>query len=140
MGCDYWVFLHIFIVFCNYISLSAADVTGAAWPHRPGDVFSPLLASAMPTPGVSTPVCAASATASPGQCERAQGSSRPERRCKRSSGGVRSCSGGWLGWGWSPSPARSARSASVSASSSSESSASDVRVSAMPPPPYDDLA
>ena len=87
----------------------------------------------MPAPGVETPAGDASVTSSPGrhECDR---ESCPERRCRRSSGRERSCSGGKHGKGWSPSSARSARSVSASASSS-ESSDTEERVSTMPPPP-----
>ena len=120
--------------------LSAAGVTGAGvlpGPAAPVTFAAPVACSSasVPAPGVSTPAGAASATASPGRCENARESSRPERRRRRSSGRERSRSGGKLGRGRSPSPARSARSASVSASSSSASSDPEERVSAMPPPP-----
>ena len=115
--------------------LSAASVTGAGVlpdPATPVTSAAPVAcSSAMPAPVVSTSASAASATASPGRCERARESSRPERR---SSGRERSRSGRKHGRGWSPSRARSARSASVSASSSSESLDPAERVSAMPPP------
>ena len=112
--------------------LSAAGVTGAGGvsaPAAPVTSAAPVAcSSAVPAPGVLTPAGAASATASPGRCERACESSCPERR-------ERSRSGGKHGGGQSPSPACSARLASASASSSSESSASEVRVSVMPLPP-----
>ena len=91
--------------------------------------------STVPAPGGSTPAGAASATASPRRCERAQETSCPEKRRRQLSGWERSRSGGKLGGGRSPSPAHSARSPSVSASSSSESLDSEVRVCAMSPPP-----
>ena len=64
----------------------AASVTSAA----------PVACSSasVPAPGVVTPAGAASATASPGRHECARESSRPERRCRRSSGRERSLSGG----------------------------------------------
>ena len=91
--------------------------------------------SSVPDPGASTPAGAASATASPSRRERAQESSRPEKRRRWSPGRERSRSGGKCGGGQSRSPARSACLASVSASSSSESSDLEGRVSAMPPLP-----
>ena len=96
--------------------LLAAGVTGAGvlpGPAAPVTSAAPVacLSASVPAPGVVTTAGAASATASPGQCE----------RCRRSSGRERSCSGGKRGRGRSPSPAHSARLASVSASSSSES-------------------
>ena len=118
--------------------LLAAAVSGAGGVSAPTapvpSAASVACFSTVPTPGASTPAGAASATASPCRCERAQGSSSPEKRRRLSSGQERSCSGGKRSGGRSPSPARSARSASVSASSSSESSDSEVRASAMPPP------
>ena len=90
----------------------------------------------MPAPGVSTPAGAASATTSPGRCEHARESSRPERRRGHSSGRERSCSGGKRGRGRSPSPAHSTHSASVSASSSSGSPDTEERVNVMPPTPF----
>ena len=88
--------------------LSAAGVTGA-WvlpgPAAPVSSAAPVACSSvMPAPGVST-----SATASPGRCERARGSSRPERRRRRSPGRERSRSGGKRGRGQSHSSARFAR-------------------------------
>ena len=118
--------------------LLAAGVTGAGVLPGPAatvtSVAPVVCSSAMPAPSVSTPAGAASATASPGRCERARESSRPERRHRRSSCRERSRLGGKHGKGRSPSPARSARSASVSASFS-ESSDTEERVSAMPPSP-----
>ena len=122
--------------------LSAAGATGAGVLHGPA---APVTSAApvayssasVPAPDVSTPTGAAS---SPGRCECARESSRPERRRRRSSGRERFRLGGKHGRGRSPYPARSAHSASVSASSSSESSEPKERVSAMPPPPPDDLA
>ena len=120
--------------------LSAAGVTGAGvlpGPAAPVTSAVPVTCSSasVPAPGVSTPAGAASVTATPGRCERARESSRPERRRRRSSGRERSRSGGKRGRGRSPSPARSAHSASVSASFSSESSDTEEKVSVMPPPP-----
>ena len=112
--------------------LLAAAVTGAGGVPSAAPVSC---SSSVPAPGASTPAGAASATASPGRCERAQESSRLERRCGHSSGRERSRSGGKRGRGRSPSPACFARLASVSASSSSESSDSVGRVSAIPSPP-----
>ena len=104
--------------------LTAAGVTGAGVLPGPAALVifaAPVACSSasVPAPGVVTPAGAASATASPGRCERARESFRPERRCRRSSGRERSRLGGKRGRGRSPSPARSARSASVSASYSS---------------------
>ena len=120
--------------------LSAAGVTGAGvlpCPAAPVTSAAPVACSSasVPAPGVSTPAGAASATASPGRCEHARESSRPERHRGRSSGRERSSSGGKRGRGRSPFPACSARLASVSSSSSSESSDTEERVSAMPLPP-----
>ena len=92
--------------------------------------------SVMPSPGVSTPAGAAFATTSPGRCECARESSRPEKRRRHSSDRERSRSDGKRGKGRSPFPARSARSASESASSLFESSDTEERVSAMPPTPF----
>ena len=116
--------------------LKAAGVTSAGvlpGPAAPVTSAAPVACSSVsvPAPGVVPPAGTASATASPGRCERARESSHLERR---SSGRERSRSGGKRGRGRSPSPARSARSASVTASSS-ESLEPEVRVSAMPPPP-----
>ena len=72
--------------------LLATGVTGAGVLPGPAAPFTCL--SVMPTPGVSTPDSAASATASPSRCDRARKSSRPERRHRRSSGRERSRSGG----------------------------------------------
>ena len=117
--------------------LSAAGVTSVGLlpgPAAPLTSATPVVClSAMSASGVSTPAGAASVTASPGRCEHARESSRPERRSRRSSGRERSRSGKKRGRGRSPSPARSARSASASASSSG-SSDTEERVSAMPPP------
>ena len=119
--------------------LSAAGVTGAGvlpGPAAPVTSAAPVAcSSAMPAPGVLNLAGAASATALPGRCERAWGSSRSERCRRRSSGRERSHSGGKRGRGRSPSSACSARLASVSASSSSVSSDAEGRVSVMPPPP-----
>ena len=119
--------------------LSAAAVTGAGGVPAPTATMpsaAPVAySSSVLAPGASNPAGAASVTASPGRHERAQESSRPEKRRRWSSGRKRSCSGGKCGRGRSPSPAHSARSASVSASSSFESSDLEGRVSAMPPPP-----
>ena len=102
--------------------LSAAGVTSARCLPAPAALVTSAApvacSSAMPAPGVSTPSGAASATASPGRCERARESSRPERRHRRSFGQERSCFGGKRGRSRSPSPACSAYSASVSVSSS----------------------
>ena len=120
--------------------LWAAGVTGAGelpGPAAPVTSVAHVACSSASVlaPGVSTPIGAATATASPGRCEHARESSRPERHHKCSSGRERSRSGGKRGRGWSPSPARSARLASASASSSFESSLdTKERVSAMPPP------
>ena len=100
-------------------------------PTAAASVCSP----SVPPPGGPTSAGAASATASHGRCERAQGSSRPERHHGWLTGRERSRSGGKCGMGRSPSPARSARSASASASSSSGSSDSYGGASALPPPP-----
>ena len=103
--------------------LSTAAVTGAGdvpAPTAPVPTAAAVACSpSVPAPGGSTSACAASATASPGRCESAQESSRPEQRHGRSTGWERSRSGGKRGRGRSPSPARFARSASASASSSS---------------------
>ena len=120
--------------FCRLL-LSPVSVPAALVPAAAAVACS----SSVPAPGMLTPAGAASATASPGRCERAQESSRPERRRRRSSGQERSRSGGKHGRGQSPFPARSAHSASASASSSSESSDSEGRVSALPPPPTSHL-
>ena len=92
---------------------TAAGVTGAG--VLPGPVAlvtsaAPVvcLSASVPAPGVMTPAGAASATASPGQHERARESSHPERRRRHLSGRERSRSGGKRGKGRSPSPARSA--------------------------------
>ena len=119
--------------------LSAAAVTGAGGVPAPAATVpsaAPVAcSSSVPAPGASTPAGAASATALPGRCERAQESSRPERRRRRLSGRERSRSGGKRGRGWSLSLARSAHSGSASDSSSSGSSDLEGRASAMPPPP-----
>ena len=120
--------------------LTAAGVTGAGvlpGPATPVTSAAPVAcpSASVPTPGVVTPAGAASATTSPGRCECARESSRPERCRKRSFGRERSRSDGKRGRDWSHFPARSARSVSASASSSSESSDTEERVSAMPPPP-----
>ena len=118
--------------------MTTAAVTGVGCVPAPTAPVPTAAAIAclpsVPAPGGSTSACADSATASPGQCERAQESSRTERRHGRSTGRERSRSGGKRGKGRSPSPARSARSASASASSSSESSVSDGGTIALPPP------
>ena len=109
--------------------LSTAAVTGVGGVPAPAAPVTTAAAIAcspsVPTPGGSTSACAASATASHSRCDRAQESSRPERRHGRSTGRERSCLGGKCGKGRSPSPALSARLASASASSSSESSVSE---------------
>ena len=109
--------------------LSTAAVTGVGGvpaPSAPVPTAAAIACSpSVPTPSGSTSACAASATASHSRCERAQESSRPERRHGRSTGRERSRLGGKRGKGWSPSPARPARSASASASSSCESSVSE---------------
>ena len=116
--------------------LSAAAISGAGCvpsPTAPVPSAAPdACLSTVPAPGASTPAGAASATASPGRCERAQESSRPEKCRRLTSGRERSCSGWKRSEGQFPSPVRSARLASACASSSSESS--EVRASAMPPP------
>ena len=71
--------------------LLAAGVTGAGvlpGPAAPVTSAAPVACSSasVPAPGVSTPAGAASATSSPGRCERARESSRPERRCSHTSG------------------------------------------------------
>ena len=92
---------------------SAAGVT-VAWvlpgPAAPVTSAAPVACSSasVPAPGVVTPASAASATASPGRCQLAWESTCPERRCRRSSGGKKSHSGGKHGRGQSPSLARSA--------------------------------
>ena len=118
---------------------SAAGVTGAGvlpGPAAPVTSAAPVACSSVcvPAPGVVTPAGVASATGSPGRHERARESPHSERHCRRSSGRMRSRSGGKRGKGRSPSPARSARSDRASASSSSTSSDADERASAMPPP------
>ena len=123
----------------------AAGVTGAGvlpGTATPAASAAPVACSSVsvPTPGVMTPAGTASATASPGRCERARESSCPERRGRRLSGRERSRSGGKRGRGRSPSPACSGRSASVSASSSSQSLDTEERVSTMPLLPAGDLA
>ena len=120
--------------------LTAAGVTGAGVlpsPAAPVTSAAPVACSSasVPTPGVVTPTGAASATASPGQCEHGRESSRPEKRHRSSSGRERSRSGGKRGRDWSPSPSRSTHSVNASASSSSETSDTEERVSVMPPPP-----
>ena len=81
--------------------LTAAGVTSAGVLPGPAALVTsaaPIACSSasVPAPGVVTPASAASATASPGRCERARESSRPER-C--SSGRERSRSGGKRGRG-----------------------------------------
>ena len=85
---------------------SAAGVTGAGvllCPTAPvtSAAAAPVAYSSasVPAPGLVTPAIAASATASPGRCERARGSSCPERRCRLSSGRKWSRSGGKRGRG-----------------------------------------
>ena len=81
--------------------LSAAAVTSAGGLPAPAEPVPPAAhfacSSAVPAPGVSTPAGAASATALPGRCERAQESSRLEKRRRWSSGRERSRSGGKRG-------------------------------------------
>ena len=83
--------------------LSAAGVTSAGVLPGPAALVTSAApvacSSAMPAPGVSPPTGAASATTSPGRCERARESSRLERRCRRSSGRERSRSCGKRGRG-----------------------------------------
>ena len=119
--------------------LSAAAVTGAGGVPAPAATVpsaAPVAcSSSVPISGAPTPAGSAPVTTSSSRHERAQKSSRPEKRHRQSSGRERSRSGGKRGGGRSPSPTRSAHLASVSASSSSESSDSEGRVSAIPPPP-----
>ena len=118
--------------------LMTAAVTGARGVPAPALLVLAAAAvaysSSVPAPSVSTPGTA-SVTASPGRCERAKESSRPERRRRWSSGRERFRSGGKRGKGRSPSPARSARSACASASSDSEWGGGGGGASALPPPP-----
>ena len=93
--------------------LSAAGVTSAGVllrPTAPVTSAAPVACSSasVPTPGVVTPASAASATASPGQYERAGESSHPKMRRRLSSDMERSRSGGKCGRSRSPSPACSA--------------------------------
>ena len=119
-----------------FSSAVVTDAGGVPAPAAPVPTAAAISCSpSVPAPGGLTSAGAASATASHGRCERAQESSRPERRHGRSTGRERSRSGGKLGKGRSPSPACSAHSASASACSSSESSVSEGRASALPPPP-----
>ena len=88
--------------------LTAAGVTGAGvLPGLTALVTSAApvacLSVSVPAPGVMPPVGVTSVATSPGRCERAQESSRPERCRRSSSGRVRFRSGGKCGRGRSPS-------------------------------------